>query len=128
MSPGSPPAASSYSLSFSSTLFAFVLYLRRLGTRCHSSWTLASEPRAQQSPGSPLIFTNFDNTSAPSFICMSPARTALAQASTQVALGLQGPATVLTHNEIQTEAVISSESRIIGIEHEDERREHHVGV
>ena len=71
---------------------------------------------------------NFDNTSAYSFIFMSPARDALPQASTQVALGLCGPATLLTHNEILTEAVISLESRIIGIEHEDERREYHLGV
>lgn len=52
---------------------------------------------------------------------MSPAKDALPQASTQVvALGLREPATLLTHNEIPTEAVISLESSIIGIEHEDE--------
>lgn len=75
-----------------------------------------------------MIFTNFDKTLADSLIFTSPGRKALPQSSTQVALGPHGPAALLTHNEIPTEAVISLESRIIGIEHEDERCEYHLGV
>lgn len=58
---------------------------------------------------------NFDSLSAYSFNCMSPVTKAFSWTSTQMAFGLDGPATLLTHNEIQMEAVISSESRIISI-------------
>ena len=54
---------------------------------------------------------------------MSPVIKASSYTSTQITLGLDGPAALLTHNEIQMEAVISLENRVISIRDEDERYE-----
>ena len=59
---------------------------------------------------------------------MSPVIKVSPYTSTQITLGLDGPAALLTHNEIQMEAVISLESRVISIKDEDERHEYHLGT
>lgn len=59
---------------------------------------------------------------------MSPAIKASPYTSTPITLGLDGPAALLTHNEIQMEAVVSLESRVISIGDEDERHEYPLGI
>ena len=59
---------------------------------------------------------------------MSPAIKAFPYTSAQITLGLDGPAALLTHNEIHMETIISLESRVISIGDEDERHEYPLGT